>query len=228
MKPESRDVIKEALNEKGELPLTWECGCDSSILNFDGWSNSWAHLSSALQEGLHELRDHIVDELELPGVGPVIDEGEGCVFLDEDGAVMLVYSSRFVSYEFPDSDLAEVLREQNKFELEVDGLNQQDFSFNLSVDEDTQDKNPLANFSTKPELDVSAKSLFLESLRDHIPDFETKYWMTNKKSDDDFVKCRSLEMFGNWTSADKKLVFDKWCGVECLEHDLKEQKVKLF
>jgi len=225
---ESQKVIKEALDEKGELPLTWECGCDSSILNFAGWSDNWSHLSSTLQTGLRDLSDHIVDQLNLPGAGPVMDEGEGRVFRDSDGTVKLVYSSRYVSYEIPDVELAEVLREKNDFAVAVDALQIDDFSFNLDIDEDTRDKSLLANLNTKPELEESIKIQILACLNEHFPDFETPYWMTNKRSNSDYLKCRSLEIYGSWTLLKKQMVITKWCGVEYLEHDLKEQQVSLF
>ena len=74
MKPEAKQIIKDALQEHGELPLTWECGCDSSLLNFGGWANNWKDLGSAFQSGLRELDEHIIYQLELPRAGGLMDK----------------------------------------------------------------------------------------------------------------------------------------------------------
>ena len=231
MKIESQQAIKEALAERGELPLTWECGCDSSLLKFAGWSDNWAHLSTTLQTAVRDLSEHIIDKLNLPGAGPVMDEGEGRVFVDaSDGSVRINYSSRFMNYEIHETDLAEVLRKKDDIPISIEQLEAADFKFNIyiDIDEGHAEKDLLSNLSATPDPGESAKALLANTLKDYLPDFETQYWLTHKKSNEDYVKCRLIDVYGNWSLAEKNLVFSAWCGVEYLIHDLKEQVVVLF
>ena len=228
MKPESRQVIKDALKERGELPLTWECGCDSSILNFSGWYSNWSSFSQTLQESLHDLRDHIVYELNLPGAGPVMDEGEGKIAIDADDSVKLTYSSKYLVFEMPDIELAEILRDLKDHSITIKELAVEDFRFDITIDEDTSPKEAAEQFSATPDLNDANKKELLDALQEYLPDFGKEYWMTNKRSNKDFVKCRSLEIYGNWTLKSQTLVVTRWCGIEYVEHDLKEQQVTLF
>jgi len=228
MKDEATQAIRDALKTKGELSVDWECGCDSSIVNFGSWYTKNYSPEDPLNAHIDDLRYRIIDLLNLPGAGGLMDEGKGKIFFDEpDDSIKLTYSSRCAVYEIDKVELAEILRDRKNVSFAINDLEAEDFSFSIYIDEDTVDKDLFANFSPTPNLDESIVTAVVEKLKDHVPDFVTRYPFTNKTKSSDFLVCRILEVDGTWTSKNNKVVFTKWCGVEYLEHDVKDVTVKL-
>ena len=223
--------LKDALKTKSDLPVKWECGCDESLVYFEGWAKEkggWFSKESPYNDALSQLRQRMIELLDLPNAGEVMDEGQGRIFLDElDGSIKLTYSSTCVVYEMPEEIMPEVLRERSDVEVQID-LEAPDFELLFLVkDYLLEDKEVLDLIHCKPEIDHPSKTTLWNRLRPLLPEYGSVHPLQGGIDGMESGKVVSLDVSGSWDSSQKTFKYSLYVGCEYLAHEVNERTVVL-
>lgn len=224
--------LKETLDKKSDLPVTWECGRDESMIFFEGWAKEkrgWLGKSNPHGEALGQLGTRMIELLDLPNAGEVMDEGQGRIFFDPiDDAIKLTYSSTCVLYDMPEDVVPELLRERENVELEIGELDAADFKFIFLLKESRlKDKEVIDLFKCTPDIGREAKTILWQRLRSALPGLGSAHKLLAGVQGMEWGKCVTLDLSGNWTSKEKLLHYHSYVGCEYIAHKIDDRTVVL-
>jgi hypothetical protein len=211
--------VKQVFAKEGVMPVTWECGNDESLVNLHGWGQ-WKknHAHSIL---LDMLCDRIIEKLELPNAGPLMDEGEGSVFFDADtNKLKITYSSKCVVFEMHEDEKPRPeLKDRENEKISLPQLDEVEFSFYGDLFDPAQIENWFSSVVVKPEISSASNEILKQSLGEAFQPLFTSFAETKAAHVDSTageVVLKGCDFDGSWSPDEKTLTYNLYPSVGCL------------
>lgn len=109
-----KELLKELQSEGKEILTKWDAGGDETLvyLRLEGQNE----VNEKLEEISEALEDIIIDTLELPNAGEYFHNGDGKISLNDQGEIVLNYTSKELCYENYTWEDGKLVEEDNQIE----------------------------------------------------------------------------------------------------------------
>jgi len=212
---------KKVFAKEGPMPVTWECGNDESLVNLHGWG-TWKknHPHSLL---LNMLCERVVDKLELPNAGPLMDEGEGSIFYDaESNELKITYSSKCVVFEMHEDEKPRPeLKDRKDVKVSLPDFNEAEFSFYSDLFDLEQIEEWFSRVVVKPEISDASRQNLKAALHDAL---EESFFIALAKTESlqisspvGEIALQGFDLEGSWSPTEKTLTYTLYPSVGLLE-----------
>lgn len=211
--------VKQVFATEGPMPVTWECGNDESLVNLHGWGE-WKknHPHMPL---LNMLCERILEKLELPNAGPLMDEGEGNVFYDADtNELKITYSSKCVISEMHEDEKPRPeLKDREDVKIALPLLEEAEFSFYGDLYDASQIEDWFSLVVVKPEISAASTEALKNALGEAFHSFFAAFAESTpfdaESTPGEFV-LTGCDYEGSWSPTEKTLTYNFYPSVGCL------------